>query len=254
MKHLILVGLMVVGLCHTAYAKIAKSERVLLVISELDSGGAPELEPLYTILERLTQVSVQGILSKHYSEVRIINNEKATLENFKLNVREFADNENIGAIDVILSLHGRPNELLFADKAWDVEDMKNEFLSANSYAERDLVSKMKKKLRIMYNMSCFGSSHNPSFYRMGFDVSTGSKNINANSEVEFVPTLLAWKNGFAFKHAFSFSNNPLMLFIADGPVRRKGRKEDTTLKTTNSKKLFYGFTQTKITTDPREVY
>jgi hypothetical protein len=94
-------------------------------------------------------------------------------------------------------------------------------------------------------------THNQAFLNLGFDVSTGSKKVNANSEVEFLGVLYNWKNYFSFKEAFEFSNNDWALFLADEPIRRLGEIQNSpALKQVDSKKIFLGRVQTRITSDP----
>jgi hypothetical protein len=235
----------------SVFARVKISERALVVISELDTNGLPEFEKLYTALEYLTKYTVEEILKESYGEMVFLNNEQATVESFKNTMRQLAGRSDIKAIDVILSLHGNPDRLYFKDRSWNMEELKEEILSSNSSEESELVTTMKRKLRIMYNLSCYGTTHNEAFYHMGFDVSTGSYKVNANSEIEFVPMLKAWKNGFGFKTSFLLSNNPVALYIADEPVRALGRRQGTAIADTNSKKLFYGYIKTKLSTDPR---
>jgi hypothetical protein len=235
----------------STFARIHRQDRALVVISELDTNGLPEFEKLYTALEYLTKYTVQEMLQDSYEDIIFLNNTDATVEGFKNAVRGLAEREDIKAIDVILSLHGSPDRLYFKDRSWGMDELQTEFLSASNEEEQVLVTTMQKKLRIMYNLSCWGKTHNAAFYNMGFDVSTGSVNVNANSELEFVPMMLAWRNGISFHRSFWSSNNKVALFIADAPVRALGKKQNSALKETDSKKLFYGYIKTKISTDPR---
>lgn len=222
----------------SAKAAVAKESRVLVVVSELDSRGARELEPLYAALEHLTQFMVHGLLGDKYQRIEVLANRDATFANFKSTLRDIALEPEVQAIDVILSLHGNPGELAFDDQTWDTGTMETRFLMAPTIRDRFIVQRMKKKLRMLYNLSCFGSSHRQNFINMGFDVVNGSINVNANSEVEYAPALLAWKVGVGFKDSFIASNNDAALLAADAPIRAIGTLQNNSLKNTNSRKVF----------------
>jgi hypothetical protein len=251
MKSYITAFFVMVCLTHLAWSKVNRDERVLLVISELDSDGIPELKPLYTALEQLTEVKVSNILGNEYKEIFFLLNDDATFEKFRNKVRELADDTEIKAIDVIVSLHGLPGGLAFADRTLSLSRMEEIFNQASSAEELALVEKSKRKLRMLYNLACYGETHRSSFLNMGFDVVNGSVDINANAGMEFVPALEAWKKGVSFKRAFILSNNPFALALNDGPIRREARRIDTSLVTTDSKKEFSGYIKTKISSDPR---
>jgi hypothetical protein len=249
MKKLItasLLGLSMLGITASVEAAIAKQNRVLVIVSELDTRGARELAPLYGALEQLTQLSVHGILGSAYDRIEVLANRDATFANYKNKLKELARDTRVLAIDVIMSLHGRPGELAFDDQTWNTSTMETRFLMAPTNADQIAVTNMKRKLRMLYNLSCFGSSHRQNFINMGFDVVNGSINVNANSEVEFVPALIAWRNGIGFRDSFTASNNDPALFAADEPIRVMGRLQNNSLKNTNSKKLFSGGVAMKI--------
>jgi hypothetical protein len=246
-----LCGLLVLGITQNAQAAVGRHNRALVVVSELDTHGSRELRPLYASLEQLTQFSVAGLLRNDYRQIETLANRDATFANFKRTLKELALDSNIHAIDVILSLHGSPGELVFEDQTWSTATMERRFLMAVTRAEQAEMIVLKKKLRMMYNLSCFGSSHRQNFINMGFDMVNGSINVNANSEVEFVPALLAWKTGIGFRDSFAASNNDAALFAADEPIRLMGRLQNNSLKSTNSKKLFSGTFNNKISSDAR---
>ncbi len=236
--------------CMQAQAVVGYKERALVVISEIDTGGIPQFKKLYQVLERLTEKTVLDLLHGSYAQIEILNNEEATVPYFKETIKNLVLQEQIKAIDVIVSVHGNPNSLLFKDREWKMAEIEAYFLSAQDDQDKDFVIQMKKKLRMLYNLSCFGTTHNRSFVSMGFDASTGSINVNANSEVEFVPVLLNWRKGIGFKNSFKSSNNSVALKIADGPVRTLGKIQNNSLRYTNSKKEFLGEEKINISSDP----
>ncbi|MGE3609573.1 MAG: hypothetical protein AB7I27_08305 [Bacteriovoracaceae bacterium] len=235
----------------SAKAAVTKNERVLVVVSELDSRGMQELRPLYQALEQLTQFTVQGILGNSYSRIEVVANRDATYAEFKRALKEIAREPGIRAIDVILSLHGLPGRLSFDDMTWNTSEMENRFYIGNTPQDRVDRILLRRKLRMMYNLSCYGSSHRENFIGMGFKAVNGSIGVNANSEVEFVPALTAWAAGAGFKDAFNGSNSPLFIAAADAPVRLAGQLANNALKETNSMKVFSGDVSMKINSEVR---
>jgi len=232
-----------------AIASVAVRNRALVVVAELDSRGAPELNGLYRALEELTQVTVQGILGDKYDRIDILTGGRATFPEFKRVVKDLSRDPNVLAIDVIMSVHGDPGKLAFQDRTWKTADMQSEMLAVSSRQDTIDKMRMKKKLRMIYNTSCYGASHRQNFLNMGFKVANGSIGVNANSEVEFVPALIAWRSGVAFKDSFNASNNDLALALADGPLQMAGRAARNSLAKVNSRKLFSGAVTMKINSD-----
>ncbi len=232
-----------------AQAAVPKARRVLVVVSELDSRSAPEMRGLYQALEGLTQATSQGILGSEYAAVHYLKNNRATPVAMGNLLRALARNANVTAIDTILSVHGSPGVLHFADGAHNMAAVERAIVPAGmSSSER---ATLKRKLRMMYNLSCYGRSHSRTFFDLGYDIVAGSDRINANSEVEFVPVLTNWRIGGKFVDGFAATNNAAALAIADGPIRLAGQIGRNSLADTDSKKFFTGFSLVKIDSDPR---
>lgn len=236
-----------------AMANITQAERALVIISDINLAQTPELISINQKMETLTQDGSLKILTPHYSEIHLLKMETATFGQFKQTLRNLAAREEILAIDVILALNSEFKKIIFKDRSLHMDEMKKDFLSAGSYTERDNVSNTKLKLRIMYNLSHFGGSHCSTFYQMGFDICAGAKGINANAEVEFISILKGLVHNRSFKRSFFQSNNPVDLLTIDAPLRRRGKETGSELINVNSKKLFFGFIHTTISTPPREV-
>ena len=236
-----IAALLIIFAVSMAQAATDKHERVLIVVSELQQHGPENLRLLYTAVEDLTRVQSNIILGDDYKQVIHLRRTQATLSSFKAVLRSQAAKNDVKAIDVIMSLHGSPGKLFFREGEVETDVMTSTILQSSSAAETILVNKLKKKLRMVYNLSCFGRSHNQAFRNMGFDVTVGSNGINANSEIEFIAVLTAWSFGSTFGGAFDATNNDGALAAADLPVRATGINAD-------SRKYFRGDQATKIGT------
>lgn len=245
-------SLMMLGFATEVQAAVRAQERVLIILTDLDTHGIPELAPLYSTLEEVgIGLPRLPILRDNYREIHVLRNQRATLANFKALSLALANRPEIEAIDVFLMLHGLDGRLAFADRRYNMADMQSFMTSARNATEEARITTMKRKFRLMYNTSCFGSSHRSAFRNMGFDVVVGSIAVNANSEAEYPSFLALWNGGARLQDAFVPTNNPAALVVTDGPLVTAGRFMNNFLRHVNSRKVFSGNTAITINTDPR---
>jgi hypothetical protein len=242
LQKMTLVSALALSTMGSAFAAetISKEDRILVVLSELDSTGAPELEQLYRALEDLTGHFVGALLQDKYKKIITLKNGNATLANFKQTIYREAIKTDVKAIDVIMSVHGAPTKLALSEGTYTKEEMRDEMMRVNG--KKEMVNKIfvKKKLRVLYNLACYGGRNMQIMKDMGFAAVNGARGVNANSEVELVPALTAWANGLSFKNSFAASNNPIALFASDAVLRETGRIAKNMLKDVDSEKLFDG--------------
>jgi hypothetical protein len=240
---LTIAALLLTMISNQAQARIDKQDRVLVVVSELQTHGPQNLRQLYGAIEELTQVSTSVILGDDYREVYMLRGVNATVANFKSRIQSLSKNPSVKAIDVIFSLHGASNRVYFREGGVDMSALLTQMTSTSASMTTAQVATMKRKLRMIYNLSCFGQSHNNEFRSMGFDVSVGSVGVNANSEAEYASVLTQWSFNWKFIDTFNATNNDVALAITDQPVRAAGIPA-------NSKKMFAGLTSLTISSDP----
>ncbi len=227
------------------FAQITKDERVLLIISDLQTHGVNELQGLYKIIENLAAKLPKKHLTDKYKTIIVLKKEMARLDSFTAQLHQLALDESIKAIDVIVGLHGNKNKIYFVDKAYTSQEIKTSMLNESNYTPTQL-DLLKQKLRLMYNLSCYGESLNQTFFDIGFDVSVGSIKVNANAEIEYGHVLKKWSNNQTLNDAFLYPNSQQMLKIADEPLRAIGETFNNFLKETDSTKYFLGNTLTTI--------
>ncbi len=232
-----------------AAADVAKGNRVLVVVSELDSIVAPELQPLYAAIETLTRTSLDVVIRGDYRQVVYLKNREATAERYAAVLQELAEQSGTHAIDTVMSVHGSSGRLHFDDRSVSMTTLERLVLPADMSAAKQAT--LRRKLRMMYNLSCFGRSHNAGFRSMGYDIVAGSNGVNANAGVEFLPTMTNWKLGGRFTDGFAPTNNDAALLAVDGPLRAAGQWQRNALADTDSKKFFAGFNTIRIDTDAR---
>ncbi len=239
-KVVVFLGIIIVSA--SAWGSVTKNDRVLVVVSELQEHGPQNLRTLYVALEELTQVQTNLILGDDYKQIIYLRSNQATLANFASTLRSLAMRQDVVAIDVIMSLHGSDGRLYFREGRVNVSAMTAAVTAGSTPLERLVVRRMKAKLRTIYNLSCFGRSHNVAFRDMGFDITVGSNGINANSEIEYVTVLTSWSFGVPFMASFRATNSDAAIALADAPVQIVGINAD-------SKKYFRGDSLVKINSD-----
>lgn len=246
-----IIGLSVMlGAAATAQAAVPAQNRVLVIVTDLDTHGVQELAPLYTALEDIGSTLPQmPILRNQYREIHVLRNNRATLADFRSLALSLSSRSEVRAIDVFLMLHGQTDRLVFADRSYNMEQMTSFMNTRRDVREAARVLVMQKKFRLMYNTSCFGASHRAAFRKIGFDAVVGSIAVNANSEVEFPSFLALWNVGARLTDAFAPTNNAVALAAADGPLRATGQIFNNFLKHIDSRKVFSGNTAMTINTD-----
>jgi hypothetical protein len=234
-----------------AFAAVPASRRALIIINELDSTGIQELAPLYSTLETLTiGLPALPVIRNNYGVLRVLRNSSATLAMFRATARQLAANPNIDAIDVILALHGKDRKLKWADGSVNMEDTVAFMNAAGNASEFQIRSAVRRKLRMVYNTSCFGASHRSMLLTIGFDAVVGSIGVNANAEAEYPNFLAQWNLGQTFGGSFAATNTPVALAVTDGPLVATGRLLNNFLKNVNSRKVFAGNVNIRIHSDP----
>lgn len=251
MRTFITTALVLLALAATerSQAQVMAQNRALIIVSELDSTGIPELAPLYATLENLTNgLPNLLIVDNSYREIHTLRNANATLAQFRTLSRQLAMRPEISAIDVFMVLHGRDNKLKFADGTVEMPDLVEFMNQATNGAQQVIVNRTKRKFRVMYNTSCFGASHRAAFRAVGFDVASGSIGVNANSELEYPSFLAMWNLNSTFGQALAPTNTAVALAAADGPLVATGLLLNNFLKNVNSRKLISGNANIRITT------
>jgi hypothetical protein len=234
--------ILVQGVSSLAYSE---QKRVLLVISELDHRGVQELAPLYRKIEDIAFVlpSQSYFISRVYSRILALRDQEVTIEGTKEFLLRTLSDESVDVVDVILGVHGRPDRLTFYDGSVNVSEWIEAF---RSLVIRDAGEAGLAKLGLLYNLSCYGSSHIKSFLNLGFKTAVGSRKVNANAELEYPWVLQGLALGQTVESAFGRPNSKNWLKYADGPLRWLGKKLGNFLKETDSYKVIGGEAQYRI--------
>lgn len=241
----------------------APFRRALLVVSELDHRGVPELGFLYRKIEALAWAlpsQIQSIQSLYFKQ-KLIANEQATSAGVQSAIREMLLDPEVEVLDVILGVHGRNEILSFYDGAVGVEEWVSQLKqqlaedTENPHAGPDVFDLSRKdgnsnflgkKLGLLYNLSCYGATHLSAFLKLGFQSAIGSRKVNANAELEYPWVLKALAAGYSVKEALQLPNSPQWLRVLDAPLRGFGKIQDNFLKDVDSFKEIGGQAQYRL--------
>jgi hypothetical protein len=92
---------------------VGKSQRALLVMCDLAYGGHEHFRTLYNWIETTGMSTVLNILRDDHMHVTSLTGTAATATNFVTSLSSLAGKSGIKAVDAVLMLHGRENEICF---------------------------------------------------------------------------------------------------------------------------------------------
>jgi hypothetical protein len=171
---------------------ISKSQRALIVLSNLIVPGDPAFNHLYCFMDFAGISIAQSLLSNDYQSITVLKDNQTTVQNFLNAINTLTNNNNIKVVDVIMNMHGRDGGIIFGNDDTDISAISGQVHLTG-----------KNKLRLLYSTACYGSSHNQHWINAGFKVSVGAKKVNGNAMVEYPTVLTAWKSGSNFNTCIS---------------------------------------------------
>lgn len=172
---------------------MGKSERALLVVSNMVTYGRSDLKWLYQFIEFSGTTLADMILRIRYQIYQKLTGEAATKSAFVDTIAALGANDSVKAIDVILMLHGFDGTLCFADGEIESLALAHEISCLN----------IKDKLRMLYSTTCYGKSHAVDFVAAGFQTACGSIATNANAATEYPTVLTMWAAGSTLQSAIA---------------------------------------------------
>lgn len=212
----------------SGHAGVSKNQRRLLIVSELTKYGVGKYKWLYQFLDANTVSMAQAMVGNKYRSVSVLSGSQASADNFVHRLKTLTHSSQVKALDVIVSLHGMSNKLYFRDGEVTTQALRDEIKSRIPLSKR-------RKFRLMYNLACYGSTHNNEFRSAGFRGSLGSKLVNTASGSEYPVFLSRWGMGHRVKSILMQTNNDPAMFVSDNAAKLMG------FSNPNSKKVFSGF-------------
>lgn len=187
---------------------ISREQRTLFIVNCLAEHGDRRLKKLYRFIEHAGIDVAKRFLGSHYSELSVLRDADATWPDFLNSIDKLSRNQNFKAIDLFFQLHGKPEKVRFFDRWIPVNQMGQEIGRITNPG----------RLRLVYNLCCYGDSHSVSFLSAGFKTSIGALKINANAALEYPSFCRLWaRTGFESDPLLNISE---VLRRSDRPTAR----------------------------------
>lgn len=156
--------------------------RAVLAVVHVAGAGKKRFAPLYRGIEAIEGPRLEAQLRGGYGRVVVRVGAEVTSDRFVGEVHALTGRDDIDVVDVVLTTHGNPGEVVFA---------RDDRVEAATLAP--LIAH--PKLRFLYNTACYGRSHAVPFLAGGFDVVVGAKGKNTNGWAEYHHLMRRWAAG-----------------------------------------------------------
>ncbi|NRA67400.1 MAG: hypothetical protein HRU19_23150 [Pseudobacteriovorax sp.] len=212
-----------------------RHDRHLVVVSYLDTENDHKLHWLYSFLDVWKVSLAYEKLGLHYRGISVLADSNATIPKFTQLISNLTSNDQVKAVDTILSVHGWGNK-----KLQFFEGRKHVKYVARGLSDAENLW----KLRLMYNLACYGSVHRQTFTRIGYKTAVGSRKTNTTSATEYPMFLNMWKTGAKVGTIFDIHNTSQAYQISDAIAENAAGFSDA-----DSFKLIRGSKNIRISSD-----
>jgi len=189
---------------------VNRNDRALIFLNNTAAAGDRNYQLLYQFLERSGKAVVSAELGPMYKNIIALEGANATSGNFKQRLAELENDPKVKAIDLVISLHGNPNNILFQDTEMPVSnlaaDITNERVRT-CRGDQACINQKKQKLRVVYSAACFGESHLDGWLAAGFDAAAGSHDVHTDSAASFPTFMNTWRSGYSFAESVNRANS-----------------------------------------------
>lgn len=223
------------------YGMIAREQRVLLVANCLAEHGDRRLKRLYQFTEVAGVDLARRFLGRHYRQISTLRDREVTWHGFLERLHGLAGGGGVEAVDLFFQLHGEPGRVRFFDQWVSAIHLGREI------GEIGKATDAADRLRLVYNLCCYGDSHSAAFLSAGFKTAIGALKVNASAAVEYPLFCRLWAGagagaGYKLKlklkqkatlpvsEALRRADRPLYRLVQDLPARRYFKEVDSTKK------------------------
>ncbi len=185
------------------------SDRALLVVTALSSGGVERLRPLYRLLDRAAAL-LGRLLGRRYTRSIVLRGPTASRAALAAAVADLGRGSEVAAVDVFLNVHGRQRSLTLADGEVEV---------AALAASLRALGEPARKLRLLYSTACHAAHHASELRAAGFRTCLGARRINTTGALETPLFLALWARGTPAGRAIRIADHPAARVPADALAR-----------------------------------
>jgi hypothetical protein len=207
-----------------------RERRALLIVNCLAEHGDSRFRWLYGYIESAGVVVARRLLGRHYRTIVALQAEAATRVEFLSCLQNMSSDRANDAVDLFFQVHGKPGLARFFDQ----------WAATSRLAEDIRIPAARGRLRLVYNLSCYGDSHSADFLKAGFRVSVGSRLVNASAGTEYPLFCRLWsgrgpgrKTGMPISEVLSRADRLL-------PRRIQDRVASRYFSDVDSKKIIWG--------------
>lgn len=164
--------------------------------------SSSKMSPVQKAFYDFVQFSASGMalttLTPRYRKVHVVEGSAATREALWKKLDQVSRNGDIWAVDLIFVGHGLDAGVQFTDQTVAMSVVRDDILQVPSY--------YRKKLRVVFDTSCYSSSHRAYWIGAGFKSASGSRRIYADSIASYPAFLMAWASNGTFYDSVQAAN------------------------------------------------
>jgi hypothetical protein len=212
-----------------AVVSVDHDRRGVLAVVHVAGAGRKRWSPLYRGIERIEAPRLRTQLSEGYGTVVVRAGESVTSDSFVADVAALVARPDLDVVDVVLTTHGDPGEVIFT---------REDRVAIDALAARIA----HPKLRFAYNTACYGRTHAEALRSAGFRTVVGAKAKNTNGWAEYHHLLRRWMDGATVAEAVKAADRVVPRMFWDLVARTVGRMRDV-----DSEKVVTGNAALRIT-------
>jgi phage-related protein len=189
---------------------VSKSQRALVLVNSLSQYSTGIWKTVYQVGEWSGKTITLTALGDDYAYIYTRTGGNATKQEFLSKLKTAATKSGIRAVDVFFHLHGGNNTFIFHN---------DEEVSASTLRDEILALNLPNRLRLCYNLACYGDSQNYSeMLDAGFVTTIGSKKIACTAAAEFPIFCSLWQFDNKISDIMPLADNPLTRAAIDTAV------------------------------------
>ena len=196
---------------------LVREKRILVVANCLAEHGDSRFRRLYEFIELAGVDLARRFLGAHYREVSALRDKEVTWPAFLERLQKITNRQGIEAVDLFFQLHGERGRVRFFDRWVTAVELGREIRKVAAPG----------RLRLVYNLCCYGDSHSAAFLNAGFKTAIGALKVNTSAAVEYPLFCRLWpgtgsfpKTPIVISEVLRQADRPLPRIVQDFIARR----------------------------------